>query len=129
VGGVLEYRPALQNRQIHEFKPLESLSQGWLQSTATFFLKPKSSVVDKRIVIDLSVPLAGIAAAESSLNQTASNIAHATTAQSGASGGGDTVDLSADAVALIEARNSVAANVNVVRAEDQMTATLLNLVS
>ena len=72
-------------------------------------------------MIDFSIPLAGIHAAESSLNRTAAQIA-----QFGFPGG-DSVNLSSEAVALIEARNSFAANVNVVRTEDQITTALLNL--
>jgi flagellar hook protein FlgE len=73
-------------------------------------------------VIDLSVPLAGVAAAELSLNHTA-----AKAAQSGFSGGGDSVDLSEEAVGLQQARSSVAANVKVARTEDQMMGSLVNL--
>jgi flagellar hook protein FlgE len=72
-------------------------------------------------MIDFSIPLAGMNAAESNVNRTAAQVA-----QFGFSGG-DTVDLSSEAVALIEARNSFAANASVVRTEDQMTGRLLNL--
>ena len=74
-------------------------------------------------MIDYSAPLAGISAAQSSLNQSAANIA-----KSGFPGGGDSVDLSSEMVALLQARNSVQTDVNVVRTEDQMTRSLLNLV-
>jgi flagellar basal body rod protein FlgC len=74
-------------------------------------------------MIDFSVPLAGIAAAESSLNQTAAKVA-----QSGFAGG-DSVDLSSEMVALLQARSSVAANVNVARTEDQMSKSLLSLLA
>ncbi len=73
-------------------------------------------------MIDFSVPLAGISAAESSLNQTAAKVAASGFAS------GDTVDLSSEMVALMQARNDAAANINVVRAEDQMTRSLLNIV-
>jgi flagellar basal body rod protein FlgC len=72
-------------------------------------------------MINLNAALAGINAAESSLNQTASKLA-----QSGFAGG-DTVDLSSEMVAFLQARNSVAADVNAMRAEDQMTKSLLNM--
>jgi hypothetical protein len=75
-------------------------------------------------MIDFSVPVAGLAAAESSLNRTAASVA-----RTGFPGGGDTVDLSSEAVALIEARNSFAANANVVRTEDQLTRSLLDIVA
>lgn len=74
-------------------------------------------------MIDFSGSLAGIRAAESSLNQTAANIA-----KSGFPDGGDSVDLSTEMVALLQARNSVQTDVNVVRTEDQMTRSLLNMV-
>lgn len=74
-------------------------------------------------MIDFSVPLAGINAAESSLNRAAASIA-----KSGFPGGSDSVDLSSEMVALLQARSSAKANVNVVRAEDQMTRSLLNMI-
>ena len=73
-------------------------------------------------MIDFSVPLAGMKQAEESLQKTASRLAGA-----GVAGAGDTVDLSAEMVALIEARNEFAVNTKVVRTEDQMTKSLLNI--
>lgn len=65
-----------------------------------------------------------MSAAEASVNRTAANIANfGGSAQAPA--GGDTVDLSADMIALIEARNNFAANVKAAQTEDQMTKTLL----
>ncbi len=69
-------------------------------------------------MIDFSVPLAGLERATSSLNQTASRLAN---------GPADTVDLSAEIVALIEARNNYETNTRVIRNEDQMTKSLLSL--
>jgi flagellar hook protein FlgE len=55
---------------------------------------------------------------------------------SGASGAGaapapptDTVDLSAEIVSLMAAKNAYAANVNVARTEDQVTQSLLNILA
>jgi flagellar basal body rod protein FlgG len=75
-------------------------------------------------MIDFSAPLARINAAESSLNQTAAKVA-----QYGFAGGSDSVDLSSGMVALLQARSSVASNVNVAHAEDQMMQSLLNIVA
>jgi len=75
-------------------------------------------------MIDFSAPLAGISSAETSLDRAASNIARA-----GFAGAGDTVDLSAEMVALIEARINVAANVRVAQAEDQVNQSLVNLLA
>ena len=77
-------------------------------------------------VIDFSIPLAGMNAAEASLNRTAANIANFGGSAQGRSGG-DTVDLSADMIALIEARNNFGANVKVAQTEDQMTQSFLKI--
>jgi hypothetical protein len=74
-------------------------------------------------MIDFSVPLAGINRAEASFDRAASHIARA-----GSGGAGDTVDLSAEAVALIQGRISVAANVKAAQAEDQMAKSMLSLI-
>jgi len=75
-------------------------------------------------MIDFSAPLAGMDAAAASLNRTAAKIANI-----GGSPAGDSVDLSADAVAMIEAKNDFAANVQVVHTADQMTRALLNILA
>jgi flagellar hook protein FlgE len=72
---------------------------------------------------DFSIPLAGMSAAEGSSDRAATRIANIA-----GNMGGDSVDLSAGVVALIEARNNFAANVKVVQAEDQMTRSLYELV-
>ena len=69
-------------------------------------------------MIDFSIPLAGLDRATSSLNQTASRLA---------TGPADTVDLSVEILALMEARNNFETNIKVIRTEDQMTKSLLNL--
>ena len=75
-------------------------------------------------MIDFSTPLAGMNATADSLNRVAANIANI-----GGSPAGDSVDLSADAVAMIEAKNDFAANVQVVHTADQMTRALLNILA
>jgi len=73
-------------------------------------------------MIGFSAPLAGLMAAESSLNRAAAQIANSGFAR------GDSVELSAETIALIEARNDGAASARVVRTENQMTRSLLNMV-
>ena len=65
----------------------------------------------------LAGPLTGLDRAEASLNQTASRLA---------SGPADTVDLSAEIVALMEARNNFEMNTKVIQATDQMSKSLLD---
>ncbi len=74
-------------------------------------------------MIDFSTPLAGMNAATESLNRVAANIA-----SSGSNTAGDTVNLSADAVAMIEAKNDFATNVKAAQIEDQLTQSLLKIV-
>ena len=74
-------------------------------------------------MIDFSTPLAGMSAAEQSINKIAANIANA-----GGSPAGDSVDLSAEAVALLQAKNDFQANANVVYAEDDVYRSLLKVV-
>lgn len=74
-------------------------------------------------MIDFSTPLAGMSAAEQSLNEAADKIANA-----GGSPAGDAVDLSAEAVALLEAKNDFRANANVVHVEDDVYRSLLRMV-
>jgi flagellar hook protein FlgE len=89
-------------------------------------------------MIDFSTPLAGMNAAETSLNRTAADIANyggsllKSPQNSGqnspqSTSGGDTVDLSTEMVSMIEARNNFAANVKTVQTEDQMTQSLLKI--
>jgi flagellar hook protein FlgE len=78
-------------------------------------------------MIDFSTPLAGMNAAEASLNRTASNIANFGGTPANAPGG-DTLDLSTDMIGLIEARNNFSANVKAAQTEDQMTQSLLKMI-
>jgi flagellar hook protein FlgE len=73
-------------------------------------------------MIDFSTPLAGLNAATTSLNKIAANIANY-----GGNPTGDSVDLSSDAVGLIQAKNDFAANIKVAHTEDQMTKSLLSI--
>jgi flagellar hook protein FlgE len=71
-------------------------------------------------MIDFSAPLSGMAQAETTVNQVASRVANPTS---------DTVDLSAEMVALMSARSSFAVNIKVAQTEDQMAKSLLSIVA
>jgi flagellar hook protein FlgE len=73
-------------------------------------------------MIDFSDPLAGMNRAEARLNQTAARLA-----KTGFSG--DEVDLSAEMVAMLEARNEFAANTKVAQTEYQMNKSLIDLLA
>lgn len=73
-------------------------------------------------MIDFSTPLAGLEKASEALNKTASRIQSV-----GLTPQGDTVDLSTEMVALLQAKNNFAANTKVIQAADQMTQSLLNV--
>jgi hypothetical protein len=70
-----------------------------------------------------SASVQGIQNAESLLNATATKIANQPASQSS-----DEVSLSEDAVALLQAKTEVAANVNAFRAADNLEKALLNIV-
>jgi flagellar basal body rod protein FlgG len=73
-------------------------------------------------VIDFQTPLAGLERASASLDRAASRIAAAADpAQS------DSVDLSSEMIAVLEARNSFESNVKVAQTQDEMTRSLLNV--
>ncbi len=74
-------------------------------------------------MIDFSTALAGMSAAEQSINRITANIANV-----GGSPAGDSVDLSAEAVALLQAKNDFRANANVVHVEDDFYRSLLKVV-
>lgn len=73
-------------------------------------------------MISLSTPLQGMEAASGRVNTAARRIAQAANPQSG-----DSVDLSAEAVAMMEAKTAFEANVNAAKTMDRMTGTLLNV--
>ena len=72
-------------------------------------------------MIDFSIPLTGLSHATSSLNQTAAKLAKA-----GFSPEGDTVDVSAEMVNLMQVRNDFGANLKVIQTQDEMTKALLS---
>ena len=78
--------------------------------------------------------LSGMHAAETQLNRTASNIARLPASASAAKDGdgdsdGDTVDLSADMVNLLQARNDFAANAKVAHVADQIQQSTINILA
>jgi len=74
---------------------------------------------------DFSIPLAGMQRAEDLLNRTAERLASLPLSTSDAPV--DTVDLSAEMVALIEARNMMAVNVKAAQTADEMARRTLDL--
>ncbi len=74
------------------------------------------------MTIGMTSSLQGMQRAETQLNQVAQNIAQGPSLSPPQ---GDTVDLSAQAVALIQANNSFEANTAALKVGDEMTQTLL----
>ncbi|MEQ1885310.1 MAG: flagellar basal body rod C-terminal domain-containing protein [Bryobacteraceae bacterium] len=72
-------------------------------------------------MIDSGIPLSGLERAENSLQQTARRMASIGNPES------DTVDLSAEAVAMIVAKNSYQANLQVLRTGEQLSGMLLDI--
>jgi flagellar hook protein FlgE len=72
-------------------------------------------------MIDFSAPLAGMQQAEAKFNTSARQIAQTAGPQA------DSVDLSAEAVNLLQAKNSFAANAKAVSVTDQMTKSVLDM--
>jgi flagellar basal body rod protein FlgB len=77
--------------------------------------------------MDLSIPLAGMSRAEQSLNTTASQLARMPLSAPQAASPGDTVDLSAEMIALMQSRNDFETNVKVAQTFDEMQQSLLNV--
>lgn len=75
-------------------------------------------------MVALTYALDGLARSQSQLNQAAFEIARAPAALPG----GDSVDLSSAAVALLQARNSFDANTKVIKIADQLDKILLDMV-
>jgi flagellar basal body rod protein FlgC len=69
-------------------------------------------------MIDFNSPLSGMVQAETTVNQVASRLAKPTN---------DTVDLSAEMVALMQARNSFAVDVRLAQTEDHLTQSVLSI--
>ena len=74
-------------------------------------------------MVGLGVPLSGLDRAASDLHLAARKIASI-----GSAPLGDMVDLSAESVAMIEAKNAYEANLQVLRTSDEMTGALLNTI-
>jgi hypothetical protein len=72
--------------------------------------------------------LQGMQKAEAQLGTAANKIAQLPNAVEGTAGGGDTVDLSTQMVALLSARDNFMANVEAFKTGDSMQRTLLNMV-
>jgi hypothetical protein len=74
-------------------------------------------------MIDFQAPLQGMESASASLDRTASRIA------SIGRPAGDSVDLSTEMVALIQARDTFGANVKVAQTMDELSQSLFNIIS
>jgi flagellar hook protein FlgE len=71
-------------------------------------------------MIDFSVPLSGMTQAETSVNRIATRLAQPPN---------DSVDLSSEMVALMQARNDLTMNVSAAQTEDQMTQSALSILA
>ncbi len=71
-------------------------------------------------MIDFSAPLSGMAQAETTVGHIAKRLTQA---------GNDTIDLSAEMVALMQSRNDFAINVKLAQTEDQMTHNALSILA
>lgn len=73
-------------------------------------------------MIDFSTPLAGLNAATTTVNRAASNIAKSSFSS-------DRIDLSQEMVNLMRGQNDFEANTKVIRTEDQMNQSLLDIMA
>jgi flagellar hook protein FlgE len=78
------------------------------------------------MTIGMTSSLQGMQRAETQLNQVAQSIAQGPSTSAGPEG--DMVDLSAQAVAMIQAKNSFEANTTALKIGDEMTQALLKAV-
>jgi len=78
------------------------------------------------MTIGMTTSLQGMQNAEAQFNQAAQNIAQSASSPTPQ---GDTVDLSAQAVALIQSKNSFEANTAALKVGDEMTQALLKSIS
>jgi flagellar hook protein FlgE len=78
------------------------------------------------VTIGLMQALQGLQRSEAQFNQAAANIARRPF--SSATPEGDQVDLSTQAVALLDYKNSFEANIKALKVGDEMTQTLLNAI-
>ena len=74
-------------------------------------------------MVELTQALQGLSRAEAQFNQAAAQIARAPGQP------GDQIDLSTEAVALLQSRNSFEANTKVIKIADEMQQTLLHMVA
>ncbi len=72
--------------------------------------------------IDFTIPLAGMNRAETALNTTANRLSTV-----GATPQDDTLDVSAEMIALMEARTNFAVNAKVAQTQNQVAQSLVNL--
>lgn len=79
------------------------------------------------MTIGMTQSLQGMQQAETQFNQAADNIAQWPSSSS-SSTPQDTVDLSAQAIALIQSKNSFEANTAALKVSDEMTQSLLNTI-
>jgi flagellar hook protein FlgE len=75
------------------------------------------------VTIGMTQSLQGLQNSQAQFDQTAANIARAPFSPQG-----DQVDLSTQAVALLQSKNSFEANIKALKVDDQMTQTLLKIV-
>ena len=76
----------------------------------------------------ISSSLLGLSRAETQLNTTADRIAKSPLSDTSNPQPGDSVDLSAEMVALIQSRQNYDANLATLRTGDEMQKTLLNMI-
>ncbi len=79
-------------------------------------------------MVDMNIPVLGVARAESSLATAASRIARAPLSAAEDTPA-DTVDLSAEMVALMESRDGFEANIQVAKTFDQMNQSVLDILA
>lgn len=81
-------------------------------------------------MVGITQALQGMSSAETQFNSAASKIAQwpASQAGQGAPAPQDQVDLSTQAVALLQAKNSFEANTKMIKVADDMQQTLLNMI-
>lgn len=78
-------------------------------------------------MIDFATPLRAMNQAEQSLDKAAGRIAQSPFATASSSTADDTLDLSAEMIALLEARGSFSANAKVIQTADEMSKTLFEM--
>jgi hypothetical protein len=77
------------------------------------------------MTIGQTTALQGLQTSEAQFNQAASKIAQSPFSSSAP---GDIADLSTQAIALLQSKNSFDANIQALKVDDQMSKTLLNVV-